>query len=202
MFPTIESVESRVPAVAEFIDRIKESIAIAKDNHLTAKTIQTRQANRSRRPDPGYKEGDMVLLDSRNIRKRIKKTGKTAKFYPRYIGPFKVIEAWPNTSTYKLELLPTVDFDSIHPVFHTKLLRPHVPNDPERFPDREPPRPLPIIPEDEQYEVESIVDHRTRRGKNQYLVHWLGWEDAQDSWVNEEDIDEKLVLEYRNSITS
>jgi hypothetical protein len=97
---------------------------------------------------------------------------------------------------------PLPMLDSIHPVFHTKLLRPHVPNDLKRFPDREPPRPLPIIPEDDQYKVESIVDHRKRCGKNQYLVHWLGWEDAQDSWVNEEDIDEKLVLEYRNSITS
>jgi hypothetical protein len=70
---------------------------------------------------------------------------------------------------------------------------------PERFPDREPPRPLPVIPEDNQYEVESIVDQRRR---NQYLVHWRGWEEAQNSWVNEEDIDAKLILEYRNSITS
>src|SRR6202165_3547245 len=90
LFPAIDGTEAEaeVPAVSEFIRRINESIAIAKDNHLTAKTVQTRQANQSRRPDPGYKEGDMVLLDSRNIRKRIKKTGKTAKLYPRYIGPF------------------------------------------------------------------------------------------------------------------
>jgi hypothetical protein len=83
LLPALEKTdtETTVPVLTEFIDRINESIAIAKDNHLAAKMIQTRQANRTRRPDPGYEAGDMVLLDSRNIRKRIKKTGKTAKFY-------------------------------------------------------------------------------------------------------------------------
>ncbi len=142
------------------------------------------------------------MLNTRNIRKRITRDGRAAKFYPRNLGPFKVIKAWPETSTYKLELLPAVDFDSIYPVFHTNLLRRYVPNDPDQFPSREPPRPPPVVPEDAQYEVEGIIDYRMCRRCRQYLVKWQGYPNSDNSWVNEEDIDKKLITEYRNSITT
>jgi hypothetical protein len=202
LFPTfregdIDTSETTVPAVTEHLDRIVESIAIARDNHLTGKTIQTRNANRSRRADPEYVEGDMVMLNSQNIRRRIKGKGRSAKLYPRHLGPFKVIEAWPETSTYKLELLPATEYSSIHPVFHTKLLRKYVPNDPELFPSREPTRPPPVIPEDDRWEVEELRDVKERRGnRKEYLVHWKGYPDSDDSWVKEEDIDDEIVREY------
>jgi RNase H-like domain found in reverse transcriptase/Reverse transcriptase (RNA-dependent DNA polymerase)/Integrase zinc binding domain/Chromo (CHRromatin Organisation MOdifier) domain/Retrotransposon gag protein/Integrase core domain len=198
LFPTIENIDTTVPGVAEFIERINESQAIAQDNHLAAKTIQTRNANRKRRADPVYKEGDLVMLNTRNIRKRITRDGRVAKLYPRHIGPFKVIKAFPKTSTYKLELLPAVDFESIHNVFHTNLLRPYIPNDPDLFPAREPPRPPPVIPEEDRYEVERIVDYRMLRRRRQYLVKWAGYPESDNSWVDEEDIDRDVVKEYRD----
>jgi hypothetical protein len=78
--------------------------------------------------------GDMVMLDSKNIRRRIKKKDRSAKLYPRFLGPFKIITAERKTSNYKLELLPKVDFTAIHPNFHANLLRSYIPNDPEQFP--------------------------------------------------------------------
>ena len=191
------AVDTFVPAVAEFIERINESVAIAKDNHLAAKTVQTHNANKHRRPEPKYKVGDKVILDSHNIRYRIKKTGRSAKFYPRYIGPFKIIKAKPDSSNYELELYPAVDFKSIHPVFHAKLLRRYIPNDPRRYPAREPARPPPVIPEDNQYEVEKILDHDKRRG---YLVRWAGYDQSEDSWVKEQDMHRDLVKEYMASL--
>src|SRR5437667_4951543 len=83
LFPTLDETDIndiRLPDVRNYIDRIMESISIAKDNHVTAKTIQTRNANRSRRPDPIYKVGDMAMLDSRNISRRTKKKACAAKF--------------------------------------------------------------------------------------------------------------------------
>jgi hypothetical protein len=136
------------------------------------------------------------MLDSRNIRKRIKQRGRSAKLYPRFLGPFKVIKARPETSNYKLELLPAVDFQSIHPNFHAKLLRPYVPNDPDQFPAHEPARPPPIIPEDNQYIVDHIRDHKIVRRKRQFLVRWEGYDESHDEWVKEEDIDKVLVEEY------
>jgi hypothetical protein len=203
LFPTIDtSMNTKVPETADFIERINESQAIARDAHLTAKTIQTRQGNKKRRREPSYKEGDLVLLDTRNIRRKIKKDGRTAKFMNRFIGPFKILKAWPQTSTYKLELTPAVDFDSIHPVFHAKLLKPYVPNDPEHFPAREPPRPPALDPGDDAWEVERILDMRTRWKRSEYLVKWLGYPNSENSWVAEEDIGHSALVEYRNSITS
>src|SRR5437868_7318146 len=111
-FPKFQTQRDRyhVPTVTEFIERINESVAIAKDNHLAAKTVQAHYANKHRCPEPKYKVGDKVMLDSRNIRHRIKKNGRSAKFYPQFLGPFKIIQARPETSNYKLKLHPAVDF--------------------------------------------------------------------------------------------
>jgi hypothetical protein len=122
LFPTfregdIDTSATTVPAVTEHLDRIVESVAIAKDNHFTAKTLQTKYANQSRRADPEHAVGEMVMLDSRNIRRRIKGKGKSGKLYPRYLGPFKVIKARPATSDYQLELLSATEYSSVYPVY-------------------------------------------------------------------------------------
>jgi hypothetical protein len=142
------------------------------------------------------------MLDSRNIRRRLKAKNRSAKFFDRFLGPFKIIDAKPEISNYTLELIPAVDFESIHPSFHTKLLKPFVPNDPEQFPAREPPRPLPIIPEDKQWEVEAILDHRIRYRRKEYLIHWKGYPDEDNMWVKDSNVSADLIAEYRNSITT
>ena len=34
---------------------------------------------------------------------------------------------------------------------------------------------------EEEYEVETIVNKRLRKGKAEYLVKWKGWEDPDDN---------------------
>ena len=204
LFPSFKTpIDSPVPAAAEYLQqilqRIDEAVAITKDNRLAAKTMQTKYANRQRRAQPQYKAGDMVMLDSRNIRKQLKATGKSAKFYNRFLGPFKIIRARPETSTYELELPPEY---SIHSSFHANLLRPYVANDRTHFPAREPPYPLSIIPEDNQYEVEQILEHRKRHRQTQYKVRWKGYSMEDDSWVAEGDIDAALVDKYMEQLIS
>jgi hypothetical protein len=188
LFPAPIDSSSEVPAVTEFLDRIQESLTIAKDQHVIAKTRQTTQANRHRRPEPKYAVGDLVYLNTKNLRRRIKKRKHSAKLYPRFIGPFPIIKMTPETSTYKLDLPEEYKF---HPVFHARLLKPAVSSDPTQFPNREPPRPGPAFPEDderdEEYEIERILNHRDDNGR-EYLVHWLGWPHSDDSWVKEEDL--------------
>ena len=48
LFPAVGNAQTNIPAVADFVDGINESIAIAWDNHTVAKDRQARQANRSR----------------------------------------------------------------------------------------------------------------------------------------------------------
>jgi hypothetical protein len=69
-------------------------------------------------------------------------------------------------------------------------------NDPELFPGRIPPNPTPIDAEDEQYAVEAILDHRNVGRSRQFLVHWEGYSDLEDSWVKEEDIDGESLRRY------
>jgi len=119
---------STIPAVTDFLEKIDESIQLTKDRHVIAKTHQATQANRRRHTQLNYRVGDLVYLNTGNLHLRIKQQGHSAKFFPRFVGPFLILEARPETSSYKLDL-PTMY--QIHPVFHAKLLKPATPNDPE-----------------------------------------------------------------------
>ena len=75
--------------------------------------------------------GDKVMLDTKNIRRRLKMKGKSAKFYVRFLGPFRIVKANPDTSNYELDL--PLEYQ-IHPNFHAKLLKPFIENDHDQFP--------------------------------------------------------------------
>ena len=49
--------------------------------------------------------------------------------------------------------------------------------------------------ESEVYEVEKILDHRSRRGKLEYFVKWKGYSDSECSWVKESNFDTTEVIE-------
>ena len=193
LFPTIQAKSTSVPAVTNYIEQIQESIAIAKDNHVAAKTTQTTHANKHRREGPAYKVGDQVYLNTRNLRLLIKQKGRSAKFYPRYVGPFPIIEAKPETSTYTLRLPPEY---KIHPTIHAKLLKLAFENDPLVFPDRHVTPPPPIDIEDNQWAVEALMDHRKHRNQEQFLVRWVGYPKYPDSWEPEYNVSEDLKTEY------
>jgi len=55
--------------------------------------------------------------------------------------------------------------------------------------------------DEEEYEVESIVDKRIRRGKVEYLVKWKGWEDPSDNtWETVANMDcSELIEEYEKT---
>jgi hypothetical protein len=89
---------------------------------------------------------------------------------------------------------------SIHPVFHIDLLTPykettmHGPNFTRPTPE--------LIDGEEEYSVEKILDsrHFGRRQHLQYLVKWEGYPDADNMWVDKDDVfaDDK-VREFKTS---
>ena len=92
---------------------------------------------------------------------------------PRYIGPYNITAANESASTYTLELPPDLRARGIHPVFHASRLRRHEPNDSVLFPYRESLAPYDLgKPEDVEWLVDEIINHRWDRGKLDFLVKW------------------------------
>ena len=188
-----------VPAVSDYIQRIQDNVAMARDRHAEAKTKQTTYANKKRDPEPKYKVGDKAYLETKDLRLHIKQKERSAKFYPRYVGPFEITKTEPKTLNYTLKLPEEYQ---IHPKIHTRRLKQAHDNDPVLFSGRVPPEPLSIDTEDSQYIVEAILDHRTVRRKREFLVHWEGYADVEDSWVKEADIDPKIVKAYLENVAA
>jgi hypothetical protein len=188
-----------VPAVSDYIQRIQDNIAMARDRHAEAKTKQTTYANKKRRPEPDFKEGEKAYLETKDLRLRIKQKGRSAKFYSRYVGPFEITKSEPKTSNYTLKL---PDEYKIHPKVHARRLKRAHDNDPVLFPGRVPPEPPPIDTEDNQYIIEAILDHRVVRKKREFLIHWEGYSDIEDSWVKEVDIYPEMVKTYLEGLAT
>jgi hypothetical protein len=89
----------------------------------------------------------------------------------------------------------------IHNVFHIDLLMPY--KETEAYGTlftRPPPE---INNNEEEYEIEAIRDTRRygRSKKLQYLVHWKGYPNSDDSWVDHKDLHAPELLKefYTNS---
>jgi len=81
------------------------------------------------------------------------------------------------------------------PYFHVSSLKEYRENDPDRFKSRRMDKPAPIpIDNAEEWEAEQILDYRRQNNRHEFLVHWKGYERADDSWESIENIDHSLEL--------
>ncbi|OCB88297.1 hypothetical protein A7U60_g4499 [Sanghuangporus baumii] len=104
------------------------------------------------------------------------------KMDDKWFGSFEVVEKI-GVSAYRLKLLKT--WKKVYPVFNEILLKPAV--QPSFESQKKPPPLLPvIIDEQKEYEVEEILDSCLHRGKLQFLVKWVGYEEA--TWQLESDV--------------
>ena len=112
--------------VKRFVENINNVLDKTFDKLLTQRTRQAVESNKHRREGQAFKEGDWVLLSSKNINLR---KGQSRKLFPKSLGPYKIIQAHPEVSTYKVKLPPDLKARRIHDVFHENVLRPYVEND-------------------------------------------------------------------------
>ena len=129
-------------------------------------------SERIRKDFTPFQKGDKVWLEATNL----KIAYPSRKLAPKREGPFTISEVL-GPLTYRLKLPHQW---KIHDVFHATLLTPaketqaHGPNFPQPPPD--------LIAGEEEWEVEAIVGHRTRRKKTEYLVHWKGYPASERTW--------------------
>jgi hypothetical protein len=122
-----------------------------------------------------FNVGDLVLLSTKDV--GLYCPG-SPKLLPRFIGPFKVSHRVGDLA-YRLELPNTM---KIHNVFHVSKLKKYV------WDSRVQPPPPPLVVDGvEEFEVESILDHRKvksgRSFRDEYLVRWTGYGVEHDEWV-------------------
>ena len=125
---------SDYPGVNDFTQKARDNLMAAHDTIIHNHAAQTIQANKKRCPDPPLKKGELAYLsmDKLNLPK-----GRAGKLKPLYIGPYEILEIFPETSNYILKLPPQLEQCRIHPRFHVSQLAPHELNNKEIFPNRE-----------------------------------------------------------------
>lgn len=122
---------AKYSSIRVFAQKKKLAIMAAHDSIIATRVKQTRDANRKRQVVP-FKEGDLVYLSTKNI--NLDK-GLARKLAPKFMGPYKILTDYNNQS-FKIDLPSHLKQRGIHDVFHSSLLRIHVPNDDRLFPGR------------------------------------------------------------------
>jgi len=171
MIKEIRSDEVFAHGVKTFALEALQNVADAHDAIIETRVFQAENANKKRRDEPTITIGDLVFLSTANL--NLPK-GRARKLCPKFIGPYKVAEARPETSTYTLELPAALRNRRIHNSFHVSLLRPYNASNDALFPDRIQPEPYDFgVPDDQEWFVEEIVGHRWTGPKQvEYQVRW------------------------------
>jgi hypothetical protein len=170
--------------VQQIIDKLQTDVREAQDRLFAAKVRQAYHANQHRGPEEVYAVGDLVMLSMEHRHRQYKCKGKrqVAKFMPRHDGPYTIVHAFPEKSEYTLRL---PNGSNTFPGFHSSLLKRWIPNDADKFPNREFTAPRSIITADgtEENFIDKIVDCRRRGRGIQYLVRWVGFDRDHDEWL-------------------
>ena len=169
------------PAADHFVKSLTADLERARTNLERAQQRQAHYANQRRR-HATFAVGDRVLLSTEHLQiVSGDDQHRTAKFLPKYIGPFK-IKRVVNDNAYELDLPAQLQ---IHPVLNISRLRPYR-DGRALFPDRPAAvtRPPPEVHEDGSpvYEVKGILAKRHRRNKIEYLVEWEGYPIEEATW--------------------
>jgi transposase InsO family protein len=176
----IESTEQRI----ESLDHArKEAIAA----HNIAKERMEQRIKSTFKP---FVIGQKVWLEARNL----KLPFKSGKIAPKRVGPYPITRVI-SPLDYELRL---PDSWRIHNVFHAVLLTPYLEND-IHGPNDETPSPD-LIEGNEEYEVEGIINHRTKNGQDQFYIKWKDYNHEENSWMTEDDLAPhslELLNDYR-----
>ena len=76
---------------------------------------------------------------------------------------------------------------------HEKEVISHAPHAPNGEPDVD--ITLQASAEEPEFEIEKIMNHRTRLGKNEYLVKWKGYPLEEDGWEPEANLQDCKALD-------
>jgi hypothetical protein len=171
--PTAEKAEIRVEKLQELHFLLKTKLDKISQN-------TTNQANKKRSEGPDFLEGEVVYVNTKNI----KTQRPSKKLDHTKIGPYRITKKLGPVS-YELQIPKGMN---IHPVFHKSLL--------EKAPSDATPGPVLIDKETQEplYDVEEILEYNPRTKR--YLIKWLGYGNNENTWEPETHLNPTLVAQY------
>ena len=115
---------SKFPGVQAFADKARWNIQLAHDAIIQSRVRATHHANRRRTEESTpFAGGDLVYLSTKNLALPKNRAWKLA---PKYVGPYRVVKAHPETSNYTLELPDELVKRRFHPTFHADASNPPI----------------------------------------------------------------------------
>jgi len=169
------------PTVDQRLQKLHEARKEAESALRISKERMKEDYEKGKKKAHEFQEGDLVWLDSKDI--RIKQPAD--KLGPKRLGPYPVSQKVGDLD-YQLDLSASPGL-KIHRVLHVDSLSPWTGNKVNGI-RPEPPPPIEVEGEDE-YEVQQICDSRIYRKKLQYLVRWRGYGMEYDSWEPESNLE-------------
>jgi len=160
---------------------------MAHDAIIEARVHSSYQVNKHRSEEKLFKVGNLAYLSTANLNLPKHHAHKLA---PKYIGPFRVTKAFPNSSNYELELSEELVARRIHPRFHVSLLRPFEPNDNTLFPGWESKYFYNFwMPDDDEWVVDKIMGHHFIGKSIEFNVRWTAGDHIWEPYVYVKDLE-------------
>jgi len=137
-----------------------------------------------------YKVGDLVLLSMKDLKWQMKER-RSKKLTERFVGPYKV-KGIVSSNAIELELPNSIKIHPVVNVSRVQLYKSQVKGQKKILP-----KPV-IIKGEEEFEIEKILNKRTVRGKEKFLVRWKGYMAGENTWENRENLEnaKELVEEF------
>jgi len=158
MIKEIRNDEVVAQGIKAFALAALQNLADVHDAIIESRVFQTHTANKCRKEEPKISAGDLVYLSTKNL--NLPK-GRARKLCPKFVGPYKIVQAQPESSNYTLELPIALQTRGIIPTFHVALLRPYHASSDALFPNRLQPEPYNFgAADDQEWFVDNIVGHR------------------------------------------
>jgi len=176
------STAPNVASVPEWLQGLQKAQTHATKGITKANEARALYDNRRRRPCT-IAVGEFVLLSTKHLLQNACQGAR--KLMPKYSGPYRVTESI-NDITFRLDLPQAVLDRKVPNAFHASLLKPYRSDPYDRLPPAPPPIDFPDGAVD--YEVESILRSRKRRGRLQYLVKWRGHDVCESTWQSSADL--------------
>jgi hypothetical protein len=186
-WPTSSWEKSEDSGAEGFGERARLNWLRATDSLIASRVAMTAQANKHRRRDPdAFQPGQKAYLSTKDLNFP---SSLARKFVPKFIGPYSITKALPDSSNYELDLPPHF---RIHRRFHASKLRPHFPNDDLRFPSRKFDEPPPEVDAEDgsagEFVIEKVVGVKIVGKARWYQVRWLGYSSSEDQWIRESEL--------------